>query len=299
MTDRERALLSLCGLSVGDALGERFFGPPARVLQWIAARELPRAPWRWTDDTQMALSVTEELLEDGHLDPDRLALRFARRYDPERGYGSGAHRLLQAIGAGMPWRLAASSLFGGEGSYGNGGAMRVAPLGAFFADDLDAAVAAAADSARVTHAHPEGIAGTIALAVAAAVAWRQGAAGTLDGRALLDEVLARTPAGETADGLRTAAQLDPNTSPEVAAERLGSGQRVSSQDTVPFALWCSARHLDSFEEAFWHTVQGLGDRDTTCAMVGGIVALSARRVPEAWINAREAIPAHLVLSEDL
>jgi ADP-ribosylglycohydrolase len=41
----------------------------------------------------------------------------------------------------------------------------------------------------------------------------------------------------------------------------------------------------------WSTVSGLGDRDTTCAIVGGIVALSAGResIPEAWLKAREPI----------
>ena len=56
---------------------------------------------------------------------------------------------------------------------------------------------------------------------------------------------------------------------------LGTGHDISAQDTCPFALWCAGGHLDSYEEALWLTVSGLGDRDTTCAMVGGIVALSA------------------------
>jgi hypothetical protein len=52
-----RARLSLDGLSVGDAFGERFFGPPGEVLKRISRRELPDAPWTYTDDTEMALSI--------------------------------------------------------------------------------------------------------------------------------------------------------------------------------------------------------------------------------------------------
>ena len=74
------------------------------------------------------------------IDPDQLASKFARRYDPNRGYGGGAHDLLQSFQRGVPWRLAAPAMFGGTGSYGNGSAMRVAPLGAFFAEDHDAVV---------------------------------------------------------------------------------------------------------------------------------------------------------------
>jgi ADP-ribosylglycohydrolase len=56
-TPLERALCSLEGLSVGDASGERFFVHPATVEHLIAARILPTPPWRFTDDTQMALSI--------------------------------------------------------------------------------------------------------------------------------------------------------------------------------------------------------------------------------------------------
>jgi ADP-ribosylglycohydrolase len=67
--------------------------------------------------------------------------------------------------------------FDGMGSWGNGAAMRVAPLGAWFAEDLDTVVAEAIRSAQVTHAHPEAAAGAVAVAVAAALSVR-GAAGT-------------------------------------------------------------------------------------------------------------------------
>jgi ADP-ribosylglycohydrolase len=66
---------------------------------------------------------------------------------------------------------------------------------------------------------------------------------------------------------------------------------VTSPDTVPFTLWCADRHLDNFEEAMWTTVAGLGDRDTTCAIVGGIVALAAgpSSIPLDWLAAREPL----------
>src|SRR5258707_3583505 len=70
------------------------------------------------------------------------------------------------------WREEAQALFGGQGSFGNGSAMRVAPLGAYFADDLDAVVEQASRSAEVTHAHAEASAGAIAVSLAAAQAWR-------------------------------------------------------------------------------------------------------------------------------
>jgi ADP-ribosylglycohydrolase len=178
------------------------------------------------------------------------------------------------------------------GSMGNGGAMRVAPLGAYWADDEDAVVREARASAEVTHAHPEGQAGAIAVAVAAAWACRRGA-GRVSGprRELLEVALAATPQGETRRGLEHALALPSELSPQTAASLLGSGLQVTSPDTVPFSLWCAARHLDDYEEALWATVSGLGDRDTTCAIVGGVVALATGRdsIPAAWLQAREPL----------
>ena len=291
-----RARLSLDGLSIGDAFGERFFTWPERIALLLAQRTLPPAPWEYTDDTVMALSLVESLAAGGMIDRDVLASAFSRRYaaDPRRGYGGTAHEILADIGRGVPWQEAAGAPFGGTGSMGNGGAMRVGPVGAYFADDLDRAVREAQASAQVTHAHPDGQAGAIAVAVAAAVAAQMGEGKTpRDGRALLEAALERTPAGATREGLEKALSLPLDQAPSAAAELLGTGRRVLSWDTVPFALWCAARHLDSYEEAMWTTVSGLGDRDTTCAIAGGVVALSAGRssLPMAWLAAREPLSA--------
>jgi ADP-ribosylglycohydrolase len=72
---------------------------------------------------------------------------------------------------------------------------------------------------------------------------------------------------------------------------VGSGSDCTCQDTVPFCVWIAAHHLHDYEAALWETVLGLGDIDTTCAIVGGIVALSAPAIPEAWSAAREPLPA--------
>src|SRR5262249_12742134 len=162
-----RAWLSLEGLSVGDAFGERFFGPPEDAYARISHRELPQEPWTYTDDTEMALSIVEVLRERGTIDQNLLAARFADRMQHHRGYGQGAYKVLWGLKQGLDWRTASRILFRGMGSFGNGGAMRVAPLGAFFADQpLDLIRDQAKRSAEITHAHSEGIAGAIAIAVA-------------------------------------------------------------------------------------------------------------------------------------
>jgi len=287
----DRAVIALRGLSIGDAFGERFFGPAEIAIARIDARTIPSAPWRYTDDTVMALSIVETLREHGRIDRSRLAQRFANRWaeDPARGYGGGAHALLQQLALGRDWRETSRELFG-TGSFGNGGAMRAAPIGAYFANDDDAVVVREAiASAEVTHAHAEGRAGAVAIALAAAHVSRLG----LGARSTLIRFVHQSmEPGETRAAIAVASEIDHDEPISRVAERLGTGQRVSAMDTVPFALWCAARHLDSFESAMWTTVRGLGDRDTTCAIVGGIVALAApSSIPDAWLTAREPLPA--------
>ncbi len=288
----ERALLSLEGLSVGDAFGERFFQPMGIATRMVERRETARPPWGYTDDTEMALGIVQVLEAHGRVDQDALAHVFGKRYrdNPYRGYGGTAHEILAELHEGAPWRRVSSQVFGGDGSMGNGGAMRVAPLGAYFAGDLERVAAEARASAEVTHFHPDGQAGAIAIAIAAAWAWEWPRKQEPAPR-LFEVVLEHTPPGATRRGLEKARVLPLETSPVAAAQQLGSGSRVISEDTVPFSVWCAARHLGNYEEALWSTVSGMGDRDTTCAIVGGIVVLSAGResIPAAWLAAREQL----------
>ncbi len=295
-TEREtraaRARAALDGLSVGDAFGERFFALPEVIAGMLEARTTPKPVWRWTDDTAMALSVVEILEKQGAIAEGPLADAFARRHDrePWRGYGHGAHRILQAIHEGEPWREVSQAAFSGTGSMGNGGAMRVAPVGAYFADDLDAAAEHGRRSALPTHAHPEGQAGAIAIAVAAATAWQTRDAHPAERReTIFDEVLARTPEGETRAGIARARAYGPEADIPTVVRAVGNGSGIISQDTVPFCIWAATRHTDDYVEALWQTVSGLGDRDTTCAIVGGIVAAGGAAPPPAWLNAREPL----------
>jgi len=283
-----RARRCLDGLSIGDAFGERFFADPQTVEVLIQRREVPGPPWAFTDDTVMAISIVDALSDRADIDQDRLAWLLAARYrlDPTRGYDAMAHRMLGRFIAGEHWFDVAPDAFGGAGSMGNGGAVRASPIGAYFSDDLARAAEVAIRSAHVTHAHLEGQAGAAAVAVAAA--WL--AAGGERAADLFEAVLSYTPRSKTHARIARAAETPLSQDVQAAVLELGNGSRALAQDTVPFALWCAARHLESFEEALWCTVSGLGDRDTTCAIVGGIVALRAgATIPPEWEAARESL----------
>lgn len=279
----ERALASLRGLAVGDALGSRFFVPANYPL--LRRRELPSGPWRWTDDTEMACSVVAVLAGHHRVDQDALAGSFAAHHGADRAYGAGTARLLEQIRAGGDWRTLAPALFKGHGSWGSGAATRVVPLGAWYADDPEQAVHQAEISAYPTHQHREAVVGAMAVAAAAALA---NAGGPPDAGALLDGVIALVPSRSAVGaGLRRARDMLDYDNASTVAAVLGCGRRTTAHDTVPFALWSAARRLGDYEDAFWTTAQAGGDIDTTCAMVGGILASP----PPAWADRTEALPS--------
>ena len=323
MQQFQRAVLSLQGLSIGDAFGECFFFAPDLVYKLIRAgvipgppfdeqlveefmmfqvcqlREVPALPpWKYTDDSALAYALVDHLRQFSRVESNELAGRFGDEFlrDPRRGYGAGMHSLLPELAVGGDWRDLSKRLFDG-GSYGNGAAMRVAPLGAYFADDLDAVIENARRSAEITHAHEEGICGAIAVALGAALAWQNREVLQSGGQVLagdwLENIAQLLPASVVRSEIEVARDLPDCTEIGVAevVENLGNGADENAQDTVPFVLWAAAQHLGNYEEALWLTVSALGDRDTTCAMVGGIVALSSQTpIPQLWIDSCEKLP---------
>ncbi|MEU8588478.1 ADP-ribosylglycohydrolase family protein [Streptomyces sp. NPDC048664] len=283
----ERALASLRGLAVGDALGSQFFVPANHPL--LRNRELPPGTWQWTDDTEMACSVVSVLTRHRRVDQDDLARSFAEHHDFDRGYGPAVNRLLRLVREGGDWRELAAALFDGRGSWGNGAAMRIAPLGAWYADDPEQATHQAEISAYPTHQHREAVVGAMAVAAAAALA--ADPAGLPTPAALLDGVVALVPKSAVGAGLRRARDMLDYSDATTVAAVLGCGRRTTAHDTVPFALWSAARALGDYEQAFWSTAQVGGDVDTNCAIVGGVLAAgTAGSPPEEWLRRTEPLP---------
>jgi ADP-ribosylglycohydrolase len=290
----ERMQLSLDGLGLGDALGEMLSYRSDHAIKRLSENDLPAGPWFHTDDTEMAISICAVLKSHGFIEPDALAKRFARRFerDPDRGYGSMTRSQLREMVAGAKWRETSANAFRGQGSMGNGSAMRVTPLGAYFAEDLATCVEQARLSSLVTHTHPEGVAGAIAVAVAAAVAWqlRDNANRDAVGN-FFESILHHTPESKVLRGILVANTTPADTPVADVARALGNGSLVTAPDTVPFCIWMAAHHLHQFPEAIAKTISAGGDCDTNAAIVGGIVSLSAGRnsIPADWLKAREKI----------
>lgn len=286
----ELAKQSLKGLSIGDAFGESFFGEQDEILQHIQAQKIPKTTWEFTDDTVMAIAVYEQLEKNGAIIQDELAKAFVQNHDKDvnRGYGATARRILREIGEGGDWKSISKGVFEGMGSMGNGAAMRVSPIGAYYFDDLEKVKTLAAQSAEITHSNIEGIVGAIAVAVATAIATQIKISGQkIDYQQFIKQVANELPDSDTTSKIKKSLSVPYNYHIKTVKSILGNGSKIMAQDTVPFCIWCAAHNLNDFEAALWKAVSILGDRDTICAIVGGITVMSAEGIPNVWSSAVE------------
>jgi len=292
----KEALLSLNGLCIGDAFGaslngvgsSRDAGPDAG--RFIELRRLPPAPWRWTAETQLALSVVEELEQREWIDQDNLARRMAWRFsaDSARGFGAGTCQVLKRIAQGEYFRSVSRNVYDG-GSFGSLAASRAVTIGAYFNQHPDRAIRDVRLAVSITHFHPEGLAGAEAAAIAAVLAAGEATPRGVD---FLREVVRLLPESRLRQGIQKAVSIPPG-QVSLAGQLLGTGDKYTVLDSLPFALWCAAHHLDNFEAGLWSAASSGSKCSAICAIVGGLLALSTRSVPEAWHDRCEPLPRRI------
>src|SRR5438876_11587487 len=198
----------LLGLAIGDALGGKFEAQNADAVRGRfptveALIAYPTEEIWYTDDTQMAIGVAESLAAHRQIVEERLCEAFVANYVPSRGYGRGARAVLDAMEEGRDYRQIAERHFPG-GSYGNGAAMRVAPVGLLFRNDRERLWEQARLSALPTHVHPLGIEGAQLLALAVALC---SDVDRFDRAAFFDALLAACQSNEYRARLEAAAKV--------------------------------------------------------------------------------------------
>ena len=224
----------LLGLAVGDALGAPYEGLTHTDIFWQfgSPEKLVKNPSGdtlfYTDDTEMMIGVAETLVECGRIKEELLCQAFAANYHPERGYGQGARRVIEAMARGKDYRALAAGQFPG-GSFGNGAAMRVAPVGLLFAEQPEELWEQAKLSALPTHTHPLGIEGAQLLAFA--VSWALSTT-TFSRKELWRELLTRATTEEFRWHLDIAAKLKPSDSLS------GLGSTLHAHRSVVTAIVC-------------------------------------------------------------
>ena len=208
---------------------------------------------RLTDDSILTMATADAICSDGNYS---LAYhRWGNRH-PHRGYGGRFRSWLNTPEKeAMPY-----------GSWGNGAAMRVSPIG-FAYQTVDEILDAAEASASATHNHPEGIRGAQATALAV--------------------FLART--GTSKDDIKheIESRFDYNLSQSLDSIRPTYFFDVSCQGTVPVAIRAFLESC-SYEDAIRNAISVGGDSDTIAAITGGIALAYYREMPECLIAAIES-----------
>jgi len=285
---KDRFLGCLFGQAVGDALGAPYEGLPTDFVYWTLGpiHELLAEPstelLKYTDDTQMMIGVAETLVAHGHIVQEDLCQRFASNYDPERGYGPGARLILERMAEGGDWQHLADTVFPG-GSFGNGAAMRVAPVGLLFCHDLSRVAEQARDSALPTHRHPLGIEGAQLFALAVAKAVKGPPLKRSQFYGVLKE---HCHSEEFRWQIRAACKMR-------SGHSLGFlGNSLPAHRSVVTAIACFTTSLNSFEGAVTKAI-ALGDDTDTLAAVAGALSgayLGMEAIPRHWVDRLEKEP---------
>jgi len=278
-----RFMGTMIGSALGDAIGERALEITDRddLLEFINGdNELS-----YTDDTVMSLATAELLVNQGEIDQQLLGDKFRKYHkeEPWRNYGvvtSGVFTIVE--NEAIDYTAAALRLCDGSGSFGNGAAMRVAPLGLYFHRSPEL-YSMAKKTAEITHAHPVGIDGAAVLAKAVAMSLhlnsRRPFAPQVYGARLVD--FAETT--RLKEKLKLVLKLvAAHATVEEAAQELGTQSAVN--ESMAFALFCFLTHPHAFVECVLCAVSQGGDRGTMGAMVGAMAGayLGSEAIPPHW-----------------
>lgn len=189
---------------------------------------------RFTDDTVCTIAIADALVHG--TDAQATLIDWCRRYAENGGWGK---RFAQ-------WFLEEDPK--PYGSWGNGAAMRISPVG-LLANNEDEVIAWADAATAITHNHPEGI--KSARAVALTIHW----------------ALLKVAPGEIAERLTDRFGYDLGTTPEII--RVDYVRTESAAGSVPQAIVCALQST-SYEDAIRNAISIGGDSDTIAAISGGI-----------------------------
>lgn len=315
-TLEDKFIGSLLGTFVGDALGmrvERFerrniLGrtPTGRIEEMYARDDLEAGCY--TDDTQMMIALAESLIENKGFSGEDMARRFVENFEYKRRYGLGTKRAIENLKKGMPWQEAGRDIFSEDfyyfviaakskkaleelksqkkGSYGNGSAMRVAPVGLLYYNKPEELRKVAELSSLITHAHLLGKEAAVLQAYAVALAIKLDPEQGFDVFSFLDKLKRFLfPEAkifqEKLEAIRKLLKEKPNE--DKVIEILGNDSR--SFQSVPTAIYSFLANKDSFKEAVIYVVNLGGDADTIGAMTGAIAGAfhGYEKIPEEWL----------------
>ncbi|ESO94966.1 hypothetical protein LOTGIDRAFT_117396 [Lottia gigantea] len=321
---------SMVGAVIGDCIGACFEMndeecTKSNILKTIAHIENVKAGKRrkfgeyiYTDDTAMARSVAESLIDNKGFNAKDMAKRFSEEYmrEPRRGYGGNVitvFKLLQDPQLEDVFEPARRQ-FDGQGSFGNGGAMRIVPAPLFsYNKDIEFLQNLTRQITEITHSHYQAIQGTILESLAIYIALHTDNTIPLDTDHYLQQLKKHMNTLEE-EGL--AQESEKNDKPycykldkmkeyleqeEVSIDELNEvlGNDVSALGSVPAAIYSFLRSSkpftdeledrNGFEKTIIYAISMKGDTDTIASMAGAIAGAyyGIKSIPDSWQHSCE------------
>lgn len=278
---REKFRGAMLGLALGDAIGAPFEGGPSVSLEEVEKSISSREVLGFTDDTEMTIAVAESLLRSGGFNGEDMAKSFVNHFNPARGYGAATAHAIQRLKAGEKWDAV------GEESYGNGAAMRAAPIGLLYNQNLEKVGEVAEASSRITHTHPLGIEGAVLLAASVALLSRSWIVEEFSPEAFLSKLMELEKNEVYLSRLNEVKSLRGTPDRRKVIERLGNGGEAP--DSVPTAIFFFSSTPEDFRLAVLSAVALGGDADTIASMTGALAGahLGVQAIPGDWVEKLE------------
>lgn len=282
----DRAIGAIIGSAVGDALGSQYeFGPahPDAFEPTFGRSTFGHGVGEWTDDTQMAMPILEELARGASLNDatalGRILTTWERWRHDAKDVGSQTRAVLDALGDDLTeggGRAAAQAIHERRGySGGNGSLMRTGPVAlGYLKDGREADLADAAGRiAQLTHWELDNVDAVVLWCLAIRHAIRTG---TFDLRAGLGFV----PEGDRHD--RWSGLIDRATTAEVHPRDF----RENNGRVVVAFLGAAAAITGAtdYRSAITRAIQGGGDTDTVGAITGALAGAlyGVSGIPLSW-----------------
>jgi poly(ADP-ribose) glycohydrolase ARH3 len=285
----------MVGTAIGDALGARREGRGMSTREEIAALAEELKQLIYTDDTHMTIGMAESLIENAGFNGEHMAQTFMKNYEAEpwRGYGPGPPVIFRMLKAGEAWYDAATRLYRG-GSFGNGSAMRAAPVGLLYSCNLEKLREVAYQSSSITHSHALGKEGAALQAYAVALALNTPSDEDIDREAFLLTVGNFIQKQVYKEKVARIGELLGEQNRAKVVSVLGNG--IEAPRSVPTAIYCFLRQPQSYQDTVTYAVGLGGDTDTIAAMAGAISGayLGIEAIPLDWrarLENREYIEA--------
>ena len=237
----------------------------------------------YTDDTHMTIGVVESLIQSRGFDGEHMAQTFIKNYEAEpwRGYGPGPPKVFRMIKSGEPWDSAASKIYRG-GSFGNGSAMRVAPIGLLYSNNPAKLREIAYKSSSITHSHELGKEGAAIQAYAVVLALNTPSDEEIDREAFLLKLQNFAQTQLYKEKIANTKELLGEQDRARVVAVLGNG--IEALNSVPTAIYCFLKQPKSYKDSVIYAISLGGDTDTIASMAGAISGayLDIEAIPQEW-----------------